>query len=301
MDQKDYICLHCSGSIFPKINKINGLPSKAVRKYCSVDCRKSRRSLARDRSNDNRRLQEIFCEHCHKISLRRVRGGKSDAGRFCSRECAFAAISKIAAERAGIRRIAENNSPTIKPSIVLKSVACKTCGACFNSFHYGKKYCSRECMPSFTKNRWEPNILKCGVCSISFTQTKRWQRTCSNECAIEAKRQQNKERRKLECQLGIRANTHRKRARKFGVEFDPKLSTIKVFDRDGWKCKICGVKTPKRLKGKQVDNAPELDHIIPMSLGGGHVWGNVQCACRKCNSMKGATPLGQLGFDIFVS
>ena len=40
--------------------------------------------------------------------------------------------------------------------------------------------------------------------------------------------------------------------------------------------------------------APELDHIVPLALGGAHVPENVQDACRACNSAKGATDRGQI-------
>jgi endogenous inhibitor of DNA gyrase (YacG/DUF329 family) len=54
------------------------------------------------------------------------------------------------------------------------------------------------------------------------------------------------------------------------------------------------VPTPKSLRGTFVDNAPELDHIIPLSLGGTHTKSNTQLLCRKCNRIKGATSSGQL-------
>jgi 5-methylcytosine-specific restriction endonuclease McrA len=67
-----------------------------------------------------------------------------------------------------------------------------------------------------------------------------------------------------------------------------------VLDRDGWRCQMCGVKTPKRLRGTFDDRAPELDHRVPMAMGGGHVWDNVQCSCRRCNAAKNAMAvLGQ--------
>jgi 5-methylcytosine-specific restriction endonuclease McrA len=36
-------------------------------------------------------------------------------------------------------------------------------------------------------------------------------------------------------------------------------------------------------------NAPELDHIIPLSAGGAHTLDNVACAHRSCNLEKGDT------------
>lgn len=72
--------------------------------------------------------------------------------------------------------------------------------------------------------------------------------------------------------------------------FDP----IEVLERDGWRCHMCGTKTPKRLRGTYEPNAPELDHIIPIAAGGEHSRRNTACACRKCNNDKGARPMGQL-------
>ena len=72
------------------------------------------------------------------------------------------------------------------------------------------------------------------------------------------------------------------------------IDPIAVFNRDRWRCQLCGCSTPKRLRGQMVDRAPELDHIVPLGSGGAHTWVNVHCACRKCNGQKHANPLGQL-------
>jgi 5-methylcytosine-specific restriction endonuclease McrA len=47
-----------------------------------------------------------------------------------------------------------------------------------------------------------------------------------------------------------------------------------VFARDGWACQYCG------------KNAENLDHVIPRSRGGEHLWENVVAACRRCNAKK---------------
>lgn len=79
---------------------------------------------------------------------------------------------------------------------------------------------------------------------------------------------------------------HRKRARYFGVPYEP-VNPVRVLERDRYRCMICGVKTPRRLRGTIQPNAPELDHRVPLAAGGGHTWDNVQCACRRCNLRKG--------------
>lgn len=72
--------------------------------------------------------------------------------------------------------------------------------------------------------------------------------------------------------------------------FDP----LEILSRDGWRCHICGVSTPKRLRGTYDDRAPEIDHIIPLALGGQHTRLNCACACRRCNIRKGSQAFGQL-------
>ncbi|HEV8563580.1 MAG TPA: HNH endonuclease [Actinomycetota bacterium] len=52
------------------------------------------------------------------------------------------------------------------------------------------------------------------------------------------------------------------------------LTRRAVFARDGWTCQYCGAQ------------AENLDHVIPRSRGGEHVWENVVAACRRCNAKK---------------
>lgn len=72
--------------------------------------------------------------------------------------------------------------------------------------------------------------------------------------------------------------------------FDP----VEVFERDGWRCHMCGANTPKVLRGTHHDSAPELDHIVTIFEGGEHSRRNTACSCRKCNIAKGAKSYGQL-------
>lgn len=78
--------------------------------------------------------------------------------------------------------------------------------------------------------------------------------------------------------------TYRSRARKFGVEYEP-VNKQRVFERDGWRCGICGGKVDKRLRDRHPKMA-SLDHIVPMALGGGHTYINTQCSHLACNLKK---------------
>ena len=52
------------------------------------------------------------------------------------------------------------------------------------------------------------------------------------------------------------------------------LTTRTVIARDQGKCAYCGF------------SADTVDHIVPRSKGGKHVWENVVAACRPCNGRK---------------
>ncbi len=47
-----------------------------------------------------------------------------------------------------------------------------------------------------------------------------------------------------------------------------------VFARDGHRCQYCG------------GQADSIDHVLPRSRGGRHIWENVVAACRRCNTRK---------------
>ncbi|MFZ9696705.1 MAG: HNH endonuclease [Ilumatobacteraceae bacterium] len=52
------------------------------------------------------------------------------------------------------------------------------------------------------------------------------------------------------------------------------LSRRAVMARDGHRCQYCGAP------------ADSIDHVMPRSRGGMHVWENVTAACRPCNLRK---------------
>ncbi len=52
------------------------------------------------------------------------------------------------------------------------------------------------------------------------------------------------------------------------------LNRRAVFARDDNRCQYCGAA------------AENIDHVVPRSRGGEHVWENVVAACRPCNTRK---------------
>lgn len=79
---------------------------------------------------------------------------------------------------------------------------------------------------------------------------------------------------------------YRHRAKRFGVAFE-EVDKFGVFERDGWICGICAEPVSKALSYPDPMSV-SLDHVIPLSRGGGHVESNVQCSHLSCNVQKGA-------------
>lgn len=74
-------------------------------------------------------------------------------------------------------------------------------------------------------------------------------------------------------------NKWRKEIIRRGDKIDPN----DIFIFYGWECQHCGVHTPQELRGTSDPEAPTMDHIIPLSEGGEHVYNNVILLCRRCN------------------
>lgn len=56
-----------------------------------------------------------------------------------------------------------------------------------------------------------------------------------------------------------------------------------VLERDGYRCTYC----------EATDGPFEVDHILPVSRGGGNEFENLTCACKPCNRSKGAKTVDQ--------
>jgi 5-methylcytosine-specific restriction endonuclease McrA len=64
------------------------------------------------------------------------------------------------------------------------------------------------------------------------------------------------------------------------------LTRRAVFARDDWTCQYCG------------SGAENLDHVVPRSRGGSHIWENVVAACRRCNARKMDRSPQEAGFRL---
>lgn len=242
---------------------------------CSPECREARRvrlETARARANGvrhRRRAQARTCAHCG-ISFIRPNSPSRDVGLYCGRPCSFAAMRA--------RRLAKEALRPPKP-VPISCVICGTLCAKAN-----QKYCGHECRAVASrrcaKALWvEQNPFKereccgCGRVFVPMVRKHGLQSFCSGLCRGRVERENRRTYR--------RARRARERALS-GDWFDP----LGVLRRDGWRCYLCGKDTPEKLRGSYHPDAPELDHVIPISKGGAHTTANTRCACRACNSAK---------------
>lgn len=229
-------------------------PRQKNSKYCSRKC-----------SNNKPRYKVLTCIQC-KGEIKRFSHGSRDAGLCCSRECGFKWQAFIRSEIRALRRIAENNKP--KPVVntyvlneirAIKRIAraarvsksCKHCGEIVYS-----KY-----------------LLLHPNCRKEYERTVRL-----------AYRQKYKHTEVYKANKKVWRN--KRKALERGAKVAENVNPDFILERDKYRCYICGIKTPKKLRGTFEDNAPEVDHIIPLSKGGLHVESNLRCACRKCNGLK---------------
>lgn len=112
----------------------------------------------------------------------------------------------------------------------------------------------------------------CLECGTSFVVVGRGAyRYCTEACASRAARRRAKQRRDKRIRNGVRRDY---------------ISLPAVARRDRWVCHICG----RRVTRKNWS----LDHLIPLSRDGLHVWENVALAHHLCNSKRGADGEAQL-------
>lgn len=82
------------------------------------------------------------------------------------------------------------------------------------------------------------------------------------------------------------AADQRRRARKAGADCE-NFRSEEVYDRDRWICGICFEHVDPSLRYPDPRSA-SLDHIVPLSLGGGHTRKNTRCSHLECNVRRGA-------------
>jgi 5-methylcytosine-specific restriction endonuclease McrA len=203
------------------------------------------------------------CRHCHKM----YRPKFPDRKNFCSRACFY--VWQQQNKKVPIPRVPKEQRCTICDSLFVAPRSRSTCGdACYKKqqSQYHRDRASR---------RKNISARPCKICQQMFSPEygNKKRHVCSEECTAQY------------------LKIHRKKAKikRKAILLNVKLelfSDKEIFARDKWKCGICGKRTSKNVKVPKQD-APTIDHIVPLSRGGAHTRANVRCAHFICNLRRG--------------
>lgn len=267
-------------------------PRYAGQKCCGKTCAK----IQADRTRSARRAaaRTYVCEYCGET----YEAKKPDRRHFCCRKHAHLAQSdQYECQHCGRIVTGKKNliggkycSDACRDKVL--SIPCEICGTLFVPHSKASRICDdKECHKEVArraafaaaKARHDKQVKprQCRECGEMFTPEygSKLRVFCTEECRSK---------------YGRRVSKAKRKARLRGAKVADRIDPLMVLKRDKWRCHICGCKTPKRLRGTIEGNAPEIDHVIPIALGGTHTYDNVKCICRQCNGKKGASLAGQV-------
>lgn len=154
-----------------------------------------------------------------------------------------------------------------------RTVQCEWCDGEFTTPYQRTRYCSSGCKGSARARRRKKGVAvarkpdrQCVHCGAAMPRKMRADaRFCSDACNSAAHQ------------------VTRKMAKRAGADRSSVLvSRAAIADRDGWRCGICGGKV---ARGKKYPDpmCASIDHIIPLSHGGGNGAENLRLTHLRCN------------------
>jgi 5-methylcytosine-specific restriction endonuclease McrA len=229
------------------------LPPKKKR-LCSPPC-KAVDDANRERAKRarNRRPDTLACKECAALV---PQGHVGRPREFCDDVCKIRYHSRRSNwSKVGLRE-------------GLGAAFCRECDDPFIMDRRNAVYCSTACYRKGNQYRppFEPFIKACENCGSEFTAKRSDARFCSTLC-------KNRD-----------AGRRRMRTAKdsFGALA---YSDQEIFERDGWRCHLCGKRVSKTAPRMSPTGAT-IDHLVPRSLGGVDAPSNVATAHRQCNVNK---------------
>lgn len=181
-----------------------------------------------------------------------------------------------------------------------KVCVCIGCGKTFTTDRYTSlgNYCSHQCQVDYwhrqglkrkeAKKAWKASerrrlaevkqrqirlakefdrIRLCKECGAVFIAETKITVYCSERCK---KRTDNRRREHRLDRCTVRDNS---------------ITLQKLYAKFNGVCQCCGKQLTFDVDTN--DNYyPTIDHVIPISKGGNHIWQNVQLLCRRCNTLK---------------
>ena len=170
---------------------------------------------------------------------------------------------------------------------------CRFCGIKFKTYS-NNICCSKECKKQWTIRK---NTKMCNECNEPFISADNRKKYCSKKCSGIA--------------YSKKAGTYKFHQCKYcGVTFRNKKNSDNIFCTRNcnfkWKAehkfsdkelrekqKAKRAKTFSQLKSGFHKKNATIGHLIAMSKGGSHTWGNIQLECMECNTSLGVKTHGQ--------
>lgn len=147
------------------------------------------------------------------------------------------------------------------------------------------------------RNAKQLRMVVCGICGETFFTWNSGQKYCSASCRKESERR-----------YASYNHGSDDRLNKSNI-IDRDIDLKELFKRDKGICQICGelcdyddCYTNENGTFIAGNTYPSKDHIIPLSMGGKHLWDNVRLAHRGCNSKyywKNQRIVPSLGADLY--
>lgn len=240
-------------------------PKKTSTITCSTECRRQRQRQREARKQYSKSKPSVQCLTCD-VEIR-DRKGSGPGRKYCSYACAYARTK---------------DRPLCRPDHCRIYVfPCECCGAA-NVSRKPRRFCNSLCYDRFYNNQvrqvvekirpaWWKEIRSCPRCGCSFEALSENQVCCSKRC-----------RKALE--------KYRRRVSSDNKNGADRIGMAQLARRDNWTCHLCGGQVNHgKFSGHQLDAT--IDHLVPVSKGGRHVWSNVKLAHFICNSRRGAQDL----------
>lgn len=215
------------------------------------------------------------CVHCGGALPPKPQNGPRSS--YCSQPCRRRADYVRNFERrsaAAAEKLSEARATTVKK--------CPQCGVSFSPAKSLKqRFCSKKCGNDFTRDLpgTQCSGVGCsrpvrakGLCNMHYKALLR------SEGRLSTKTPWTDERRD--------AHYRREALKRQTAVSDRPVILADIAERDGWKCGLCGKRVRKDLMHPH-PMSKSLDHVIPLSRGGGHVPENCQLAHLRCNVSKG--------------
>lgn len=203
-----------------------------------------------------------------------------------------------------------------------ETVPCEQCGATILKYGSGatltkpRRFCSKACKRKWhagtpqsierakqraqtqrkiERQKYESNPRSCATCNTHLPYQRRHLERCTT-CQRKHQREyasayhQHRYKTDPEYRARIIDAGHRRHARKKTNGPIDKIKRRQVFERDNYKCRICGITTDDTLPRSHPKRS-NLGHINAIAAGGTHTWDNVCCLCYACNRTDGVNQL----------